>query len=422
MNSMYDLFMEEYIEEFEEIYKFTEDREGVYKTNYYLRDHLQIPYVSKTLEKRRVKDELIEFVGSILDANSNKLSTSGPVHIITFGDKETDVLYKLFGVNAQVILEMYESMIKESFYGKISKFITGWVRNAPHKILVTCILIEALQKGYDDIVECCEYIWAFCEYPIIYRRFFKTGVKEDVMNYTIEHLGSKFTIKKVANFQAMLKYDAHSSVNSKREALLTGADNSYTDFMRRIRNQFNNRFKNIARAYFDNDEANASQHNRVSQFDDGSLTDQEGSTTNVAQVVDTTINKFTSGGINNSMVRIAADGSNVDKDNLLGFINQINTTKNNHIEKLIENIITAYFSKNPTNTSIGSGEFLNFGLALYRSISTSKNNIYQEIKQILNFWMDDVINIRQFYTNSGTIIGYTRAIFNYMILMINYYN
>lgn len=420
MNSMYDLFMEEYLEE--EINGFMEDKEGVYKTNFYLRDHLQIPYVSKTLEKRRVRDEIIEFVGSILDENSNKLSTSGPVHIITFSDKESNKLYEIFGINDQKVLEIYESMIQESFYGQISKFITGWVKNAPHKILVTAILIEALQKEYDDIIECCEYIWAFCEYPILFRKYFKTGVKEDVMNYTIEHLGSKFTIKKVSNLQAMLKYDAHSAVENKKEELLSGVDNAYTDFMRRIRNQFNNRIKNIARVYFDNDENNASQHNRISQFDDGSLTDQEGSTTNVAQVVDKTINKFTSTGINNSMVRVAADGSNVDKDNLLGFINQINTTKNNHIEKLIENIITAYFNKNPTNTSLGSGEFLNFGLALYRSISTSKNEMYQEIKQILNFWMDDIINIRQFYSNSGTIIGYTRAIFNYMILMINYYN
>lgn len=422
MNSMYDLFMEEYLEEELEMYGFMEDKEGVYKTNYYIRDNLQIPYVSKTLAKRRVRDEIIEFVGSILDENSTKLSTSGPVYIITFSDKETNKLYEIFGINDQKVLEIYENMIQESFYGQISKFITGWVRNAPHKILVTAVLIEALQKGYDDIIECCEYIWAFCEYPIIFRKYFTTGVKEDVMNYTIEHLGTKFTIKKVANLQAMLKYDAHSAVENKKEELISGVDNAYTDFMRRMRNQFNNRIKNIARAYFDNDENNASQHNKISQFDDGSLTDQEGSTTNIAQVVDKTINKFTSGGINNSMVKIAADGSNVDKDNLLGFINQIITTKNNHVDKLLENIITVYFNKNPTNTSLGSGEFLNFGLALYRSISTSKNEMYQEIKRILNFWMEDVINIRQFYSNSGTIIGYTRAIFNYIILMINYYN
>ena len=42
---------------------------------------------------------------------------------------------------------------------------------------------------------------------------------------------------------------------------------------------------------------------------------QEGHGTNIAQVVDRTINKFSTGGINNSLVRACADGSKVDKDN-----------------------------------------------------------------------------------------------------------
>ena len=122
------------------------------------------------------------------------------------------------------------------------------------------------------------------------------------------------------------------------------------------------------------------------------------------------------------MAKITADGAKVDKDNLIGFINQIWASKNNKLSKLIEDIITAYFSKNPTDTSVGSGEFINFGLALYRSIGTSKDPIYQEIKSIINYWMDDIINIKQYYQREGTQIAYARAIFNYIIFMINYYN
>ena len=81
-------------------------------------------------------------------------------------------------------------------------------------------------------------------------------------------------------------------------------------------------------------------------------------------------------------------------------------------------MITAYLSRNPTNTSLGSGEFLNFGLTLYRSIGTSKDPIYQEIRAILNLWMFDIINIKSYYQNQGTIINYTRAVFNYMIMII----
>lgn len=402
---------------------FTEDgKEGVYKENYYLRDNLQIPYITKELAKPKVQDAIIEFMGKFIDDHSTQLSTSGPVHIFTFSDKEVSVLYNLFNIDSDKLLSLYDETIKETYYGNISKFITGWIKHAPHKLLITAILIEALQKGYEDIVTCCEYMWAFTEYPIVYRMFWKVGVKEDVMNYTIEHLGNKFIVKKTSNLQELLKYHATASVDSFKDRLISGVDNVYIDFMQRMRNQIKNGFKNISVAYYANEKNNSTQHSKDAKFDDGSLADQEGYNTNINQIVENTINKFMINSINNSMAKITADGAKVDKDNLIGFINQIWASKDNKLSKLIEDIITAYFSKNPTDTSVGSGEFINFGLALYRSIGTSKDPIYQEIKSIINYWMDDIINIKQYYQREGTQIAYARAIFNYIIFMINYYN
>lgn len=422
----FDYFMENYVlDVYEEIEEFLENKEDVYKENYYLRDNLQIPYVSKELAKPKVRDEIIEFVGRFLDEHSYQLSTSGPVHTFTFSDKEVSVLYKLFNVNGEMLYSLYENMIEETYYGKISKFITGWVKHAPHKILLMAILTEAAQKGYDDIIECCEYMWIFTEYPIIYREYWKTGVKEEVMNYTIEHLGSKFKIivHGLKNLQQLLKYDAHSAVSSFIEKIKSnGSDNLYIDLMYRMRNQINSTFRNLAREYYNNDENNSSQHNKDSKFDDGSLADQEGHTTNISQTVENTVSKFMINGINNAMAKITADRYQVDKNNLITFINQIWSSKNNKMNKLIEDIITSYFNKNPTNTSVGSSDFVNFGLLLYRSIGTSKDPIYQEIKSIMSYWMFDIIDIKQFYQREGTHIAYTRAIFDYVILMINYYN
>jgi len=235
MSIMYQEYIEDYIKEAtNEMLKYnTEatDKSAVYKENYYLRDNLQIPFVSPVLSKRKNRDELVQFTSKFMDDHSFQLSTAGPIHIFMFGDKETSFLYEMFGVTGEQLVAMYHAMVNEAFFGKISTFFDGWVKNAPHKILLIAILIEALQKGYEDIVEVVEYLYAFSEYPIIYRLFWKTGVKEDVMTYTIEHLGAKFKVKKVSNLQALLKYDAHSSVSAKTEALLTGADNTYTDFM-----------------------------------------------------------------------------------------------------------------------------------------------------------------------------------------------
>lgn len=427
----YDLYMEDAVNDFIQdmndlpMYSgITEagGKEGVYKENYFLKNNLQIPFVSNILDKPRIRESLFEFTGGFINDHEEQLSTAGPVKMFTFADKETSVLYDMFNINAEQLMNLYNKMVDETFYGNISAFLTGMVKNAPHKLLLVAVLIESLQKNYEETVECCEYLFAFSEYPLVFRKFWPYGVKEDLMAYTIEHLGSKYKAKKMNNLLALLKYDSHSAVSHFTPALMKGVDNVYTDFIYRIRTQMKATFKNINREYKKNLENNATQHTNVSVFDDGSLADQEGHTTLIAQITDNTVNKFATGGINRSLANIAAENAQVDKDNLIGFIGQIMAIKSNKLNKFVENVVTAYLNKNPTDTSVGSSSFLTFGLALYRSIGTSKDPLYQELRIILNLWMFDIINIRQSYQREATVIAYTRAIFNYYIMMIMHYN
>jgi hypothetical protein len=242
------------------------------------------------------------------------------------------------------------------------------------------------------------------------------------MNYTIEHLGAKFKVKQVKNIRDLLKYDATIAVNFYKEQLKGGADNVYMDLIYRMRTQIQAKFRKISNAYYDNIEKQHTQHNNVTQFDDGSFADQEGHNTISAQIIEKTIAKFAAGEINQSMVRVCANAVQIDQGNLSGFINQISASKNNRMNKLIEDVIMAYFDRNPSATTISSSEFLNFGLSIYRSIGTSKDPILMDIKSILQYWMNDILNIRSMYGREATIISYTRAIYNYFVLMIKYYN
>lgn len=428
----YELFMRDFLEENSpedfshlpeaDVQEFQEDSEGIYKINYYMRDNLQYKFVSHVLESKKNRDAIVDFVGRYLDANASKLSTTGPVYIVTFGDKETKFLYDMFGVSGERLYAIYDEMIKETYNGKISKFYTGLLTHAPHKLLLTAMLSEACAKKYNDIIECCELMYAFTEYPIVYRKFWKLGVKEEVMNYTIEHLGGKFKAKQMKNILELLKYDATSVVTFFNDKLADCADNVYNDFMQRIRNQIQSKMRNIANAYFANVEKNAAQHANVSEFDDGEIAEQDGIASNMSTIIDKTNAKLASGEVNKAMVRIVADRNSVDRSNIEGMINSIQTTKNNKIDKFVENVITTYFTKNPSASTLSAAEFLNFGLSLYRSIGVSKDKMMIELKSILNLWMDDIINIRSMYQREATVINYRRAVYDYFILMINYYN
>jgi hypothetical protein len=426
---MYGIFIEDYIKAaFEEsgtnqIYEADAvGKEGVYKINYYFRDHLQIPHLSEQLAKKKNQDLIIEYTGRFMDEHSEQLSTPGPIYVFTFNEKDVKFLYDMFDIDSEQLISLYNEMIKETFYGKIYKVITGYIMNAPYKLLLVSIMIEAIQKGYDDIITCCEYLYGFSEYAVVYREFWKVGVREDVMKNTIEHLGEKYKIKKLKTLQELLKYDVTKAVELHNSDLTAGYDHVYTNMIYSIRTKIRNKFRNIADQYYKNIEANASMHTTDPTFDDGTIVDSAGHATNIGQIVDNTINKFTVNSVNTSIAKVCAEANKVDRDILLGYINQIFSAKNNRLPKFIENVITVYLNRNPTEDTISSSEFVNYGLALYRSIANSKDSLCIELKSILDYWMNTIINIRQFYQRDATVIAYTRGIWNYIIIMIRYYN
>lgn len=398
-------------------------RKDVYKHNFYLKDNFQDKYISPVLAKSNNRNSIIEFVYKFIDDHNEQLSTSGPVYSFSFGDKETNFFYNLFNLNKEEIMNYWFKMIEETYYGKISKFFTGWLNNAPHKLIFVAMLIEAIQKGYDDIIEACKFLWSFCEYPILYREYWKTNVRPDVMEFTIERLGNKFKIKtkNLNNLLALLQYEGESSVNSKYEQLKEGADNVYADFMQRMRNQLNNTLRNISREYYNNIQNNATIHNQTDEFEDGSKAEQDGSHSIMVDIIEYTLGKINLSGINNSLIKIVANGAKVDKDNLENFINLIIKDKNSRLSKFVENIILAYFTKFPTTTSLGSG-FVNFALSLFKSIGNSKDEVYQETNQILTYWLFEIIHIDKLYQRVPTIATYKRALYNYFVFLINSYN
>lgn len=412
---IYESYMDPFVEdETNKMMQFVEIT--VNETNYF-KDNLQIPFIRPVLEKAENRKKIVDFTGSFIDANFDKLSTSGPVYSFSFGETQVSPLYELFGLTSDKVLTFSNEMFTVAYGGTALYQI---VREAPHKILLTAILVEALQKNYEDIIECCKYLIPFAEYPILYRKFWRFNVDENVMSYTIEHLPNKFKIKAkdLKSLLSLLKYDMEKVFDLCKDRLKSGIDYQYINFIYRFRNQLKATFKKIRQEYQNHIDDNATQRSKSSKTDDGSLADPEGHATNIASMVENAYTKISSNGVNVSIIRIVSDGNNVDKDTLMGFLNQIYTSKDNKLYEYIEAIVTSYILKNPTDPSLNSGEFLRFGLTLYRSIGTSKNPLYQKIRSILNIWMFEIINIKNYYQNQGTIINYTRAIFNYMIMMI----
>jgi hypothetical protein len=412
-NDLYKEYVEESLEE-DNYYS-----EAVVKKGYYLRDNLILPYIRPTLVKQENQNKITSYVGNFIEFHWKELSTSGPVHIFTFDKKEQQTVYSFFEIEEEKVLELIQNMYLKTYEWSI---VPKLFKDVPFRLFVPCIISESLVKNYSSVINACEYMLGFAEYPLRYRKQWKTGVQEEIMNYTIEHLQNKFKVKKMANLMELLKYDVSSAMDSHRDALLSMEDKAFPDYFGRIRNNFRSTFVNIAREYFKNWGAKHTQHQQSGTRDDGSLNDTEGQVSNTASIIDNTYSKLVVSPIYNPYVDIMSEQSSVDKERFLSYLNQIFTHKENKLHQFIEGIVISYFQKFPTAQTLKSEDFLNFGLALFKSVSASKNEIYQQISSILNFWMNDIINIRDYSNNEGTINNYRRAIYNYLLLMMIYHN
>lgn len=414
--ALYQMYMESAKEEY-----LTEAL--VKKESYYLKKNLIEKNVSSILAKSENRDKIIDFTGKFIDNNSSKLLTAGPMYMFTFSGKDIKFLYDLFDLTEKTLLEMFSETVKVAYIGESDFNI---INAAPHKLLIAAIIMEALDKNYTDIIECGEYISIFAEYPMIFRTYWKIGkeVKIDVMEYTIEHLSNQFGIKKQKNLLGLLKYIGNSALNAHIDRLKTGLDYEIIDYINRIRNQLNSAFRNIANKYYDNYKKDATLHSQNEIMDDGKIVDSEGTMTNIAIAAENIYSKFLTNSVNTSIAGAVASSANINKENLIAYVNKIYANKNNRLAKFIENVVYLFKSNTEyASSDLDSSEFINFGLALYRSLGTSKIKQHLEIKAILDYWMNEIINIDQDYkAGSSTIIYYRKSVFNYFIFMIKYYN
>ena len=407
------------------LYEKEQTKAPVFIENYIYQKELVEGKIRNIMKDKNKRDSLVHFTASFINDHSKELSTSGPVYTFTFAEKETNFLYNLIGTNEDHILSLFNKVIDETYMGKLSLPLAGLIKKAPHKILITGILVDAIQMNYQEVPKCCEYIMGFADYPMVFRSSWKLGVNEQTMTYTIEHLPNKFKIKarQIYSVLGLIEYDMNKVRVLCEDRLKGGADNVYIDYIYRVRNQMKNTYQKIAEQYYKNQKNQSTQHTTTDMTDEGMIVDQDnGISTTISNITENTLSKFIKGDINGRILEtIAATKDEISENILRAYITKIVSSKNNRLSEFIENLITLFFLKYPEEYELRP-KFLNFSIVAYNSINRSTERLNMEIAKILNFWVDDICAIKKDYKRSATIINYKVAIYRYFVAMINHYN
>ena len=367
------------------------------------------------------KDRMYKrIINDFIERNMLKLVTSGPVHLIVFGDNDQNKYFDLFGISREEITKTMIELTKTIDANSDFKYLRG---NPIFVILYYCIRYYTLhedKKGVNMTLS----IYVLAVYWSIYTKYFPNGVIEPVMQYTIDNLTDKFLLKKSKHIFAALIESASRSYEFHKPRILNGTDGDCISWIQRIRNDQNSLIKKIANEYMKNWRAGNAISVRNDDYDENTpnLDTNENATSLIQQHVSKVTLPIISNGVDIMLAEAAAKMAQISVSDCRFYLIKIMDQKNLEVlERFIESILFLFiYEEKHTIRDIRSRYFLSWAASLFKK-TNSKNKNIERINEILETWGEES-GIYERFKREASRINYKKAIFFYTIMSIQKYS
>ena len=390
----------------------------------YFKEHIA-PRVDATLSKPENVRKFNQFVNAFINRNIMKLTKSGPCDMIAFTDVDHKALFDLFGFeytidNRPKVTSPNEITDMINTFSKEERVSLKFFASNPSQVLLYYVIRYFTMHNDSKSLNSALSIYALCVYPLMFSKYFKYGVMEPIMQYTIDNLTDKFIIKKSKHLFAALLYSIQNSYKFHKSKFSTGNDAHMIAWVERIRNDQNSLFKKIANEYMKNwKEGNAAKQTNEQFDNDTPIIDEiENATTAVQNIVQKVTLPIIESGVDLIRAEAAAKIGGVSVSDCRFFLTLIISDKNvDTIQSFIESILFLYlYEEKRTERDIRSQYFLSWAASIFKK-TNSKNKNINNINSILNKWAEET-GVHKKFAREASRINYKKSIFFYIILCI----
>ena len=272
--------MDEFYELFDSVFM-TEAEDGTH----IMRDNLY-PKIEEVLKTPVGDKKFKHIVGSYIDRHSTALYKAGPMEMIPYADNDKAEMYNLFNITEKEVKDLTDKVISNIPSSSDFKLLKN---NPIFWVLYCCIRYYTLKKD-EKGVHTALAIYACAVYPSIFSLFFKYGVNEAVMQYTMDNLSKKFTfIKSGGNLFSGLMTSITSSYTFLKPNMKDASDKEMIRFIQRIRNDQKSMIKNVCDQYMQNHAKGLRVNLTKDAYDEIAFDDQAENNTSVVEVVSNNI-------------------------------------------------------------------------------------------------------------------------------------
>lgn len=367
----------------------------------------------KVYAKRK---EIIKYIASYIDRNSEALMISGPYLTPFFNDaKDADPLFTLIDVNKKDVVSIIKKcpLIQTSFR----------TLNNPFQFLMTatvCVLDEYSQDPYaKECKEMCAMFMAIRFYSSRQHHLWSLGCQKAVMDYTINNLNNKYIFKTEGSVYKVLKHLADGNDETVGVELRKNhLDKFFKYYITNISTKINNTLANIMDEYKKNLQSKKYLNENSDRYDDDNNTIKE--LNNLSAIIldftDRVYNSIKSHPIDENILLDATTITKLKVSSVKSTIEEVIDDETTKLKEIINLILQLFFVENPKHTpnKVKSKYFGVFCLNAYK-ISNSKNTQILRMKEILDDWIRQYGSKYMRLNREATLINFRKSIYIYIV-------
>lgn len=329
---------------------FSKDEREEIETSTAIYDYIN-PIIAEKVKDKRTFQKILNITKEFMSKNDSKLSTAILGRQVIVNSKMEDDIFDTFDLDRTDLLNTCENSPYFKSYGKNLQLMNQFIVALP----LIIASLEYKRLGEKEQSDLCYLLTFFKPYASRISVFFKYGVNEDQMLYTVENLSERFDLKKLGTVLGVIKKISDGSYQNYIADIK--ANEKITDeklhiiYQSGITSRINNSVGLIVKEYIKNTGKSLSFEDSAAKTIDKDNDDFDFEDADIASdeevkqaVVNKTITKITKDPVDEKLIAIATSSGFPGVTNSNGMTNQYSQI----LSSIVSEVTDKMFKELPT--------------------------------------------------------------------------
>lgn len=375
--------------------------------------------ICESLSKPQNQKMLFNYISAYRNRNIKKLSSSMILELIPFNHagEDANVVLKACGVTREEMLPVIKQTKKVLKLDQVGENITPFY--------VSMLMAMSYFMNDNAKLKVLMLYYACGFYYNIYSSRFKTFEPvPEIMQYTMNNLSNKFTLKREGSVErAMVVTMDRITVKYKEQFKSLYDYDICSTLIPAFRTRIAQILGSVISEYFNNYEQGNRIFTTVERNEEGEvIMDRENNAGRVENLASKYTLKFFAEPVNNSTIRLVKSMStDVSENELRTAINYIHDSRlDAELKSFYQSIFSLFFKDNPDVevSDVNSRKFVVSANQIYKK-GNSKDPDIINIKNISHNWLNHGSNVYKVTTRQATMNSYRKCIYMYFIMLVS---